>query len=64
MKRLPKYIALPAILAIYFVIMAAYGIASNNGHLPDDFLLITIVEALVLVVLFFLLKRQHESRNS
>lgn len=63
MKRIPKYIALPAILAIYFAIMAAYGIASNNGHLPDDFFLIVVVEILVLVVLFFLLKHQHESRN-
>lgn len=60
MKRWPKYIVLPVALLIYFVAMAIYGIRMNNGELPDRFGLIVTIELVVLVALFWLLKRRSD----
>ena len=62
MKRPPKYIALPVALLIYFVAMTVYGIIHNGNRLPDDFWTILAVELLVLVLLFFVLKKKHDRK--
>lgn len=58
MKRWPKYKTLPLALLIYFAAMAAYSIYHNHGQLPDHFALIVAVELVVLLALYFLLKRK------
>lgn len=58
MKRWPKYIVLPVALLINFVVMAVYSIRMNNGALPDRFGLIVAIELVVLVALFWLLRKR------
>lgn len=63
MKRWPKYIVLPVALLIYFIVMAVYGIRMNNGALPERFGLIVTIELVVLVALFWQLKKRDKGRG-
>lgn len=58
MKKWPKYIVLPVALFLYFITMAVYGIKQNDWRLPEDFWTIVIIETVVLVALFFVLKKR------
>ena len=59
MKRWPKYKTMPVALLIYFVAMAVFSIYHNNWQLPDRFLLIIVVELVVIIALYFLLKKRY-----
>lgn len=63
MKKWPKYRVLPIALFVYFVAMAVYGIVHHGGRLPDDFFLICGIEVVILVILFFVLRKKHERMN-
>ena len=58
----PKYKTMPIALLIYFVAMAVYGIVHNGGKLPPDFWLISCIELVILVALFFLLRYQYKRK--
>ena len=60
MNRWPKYIVLPAALLIYMVAMLVFGIYRNGGHLPHNFWMSLIVELLVVLALFYLLKKRYD----
>lgn len=53
---------MPIALLIYFVAMAIYGIVHNDGKLPQDFWLISCIEIVILVALFFLLRYQYKRK--
>lgn len=63
MKKYPKYIVMPTAMALYFVVMAIYGIYRNNGNLPDDFALICGVELVIILSLFFSLRYLDKKRR-
>lgn len=63
MKRWPKHIVLPIALAAYFLAMAVFSIYHKGGQLPDNFLVIVLVEALVIVALYFLLKKRRDMKG-
>lgn len=63
MKKYPKYIVMPTAMAIYFVVMAIYGIYRNHGNLPDDFALICGVELVIILSLFFSLRYLDKKRR-
>ena len=63
MRKLPKYIVMPLVLAIFFIAVLLLSIKQNHGHLPDDFVLIAVVEAIILISLFFVLRYLHQKRN-
>lgn len=57
MKRMPKYIVIPALLLIYFVAVAAWSIWKRGGVLPENFVVTVAVELAIVVAVFFLLRR-------
>lgn len=63
MKKYPKYIVMPTAMALYFVVMAIYGIYRNNGNLPDDFALICGIEVIIILSLFFSLRYLDKKRR-
>ena len=60
MKKWPKYKVMPLALLIYFVAMAVYSIVHSGGHLPQNFYQICGIEVVILVALYWLLKKKHE----
>lgn len=63
MKRWPKHIVLPVALALYFVAMAVFGVYRNGWQLPDNFLVVVLVETAVIVLLYFLLKKRRDMKG-
>lgn len=63
MKKYPKYIVMPVALLLYFLAMAVYGYKNNGNKLPDNFAVIVLVEALILVILFLVMRYQHRNRS-
>ena len=61
MKKWPKYKTLPLALLLYFVVMAALGIKQNHGILPNNFWISVVVELLVIVALYWLLKKKSKA---
>lgn len=63
MSRPPKYIALPVALAIFFVVILVFSIKQRGGMLPDNFAITVVVEIIILIALFLLLRYKHKKRN-
>ena len=63
MRKFPKYIVMPLVLAIFFIAVLLLSIKQNHGHLPDDFALIASIEAVILIALFFVLRYLHSKRR-
>jgi len=59
MGRIPKYIIVPALLLIYFVVVAVWSIKQRNGELPDNFALTVIVELILVGAVFFFMRKRY-----
>ncbi len=64
MKKYPKYIVLPSIMLVYFIVMTVFMTKQNGWNLPDDFWKICGMEVVVIVALFFSLRYLHKKRGS
>lgn len=64
MKKYPKYIILPSIMLIYFIVMTIFMTKENGWKLPEDFWKICSMEVVIIVALFFSLRYLHKRRNS
>ena len=64
MKKYPKYIILPSIMLIYFIVMTIFMTRENGWKLPEDFWKIFSMEVVIIVALFFSLRYLHKRRNS
>jgi len=62
-SKYPKYILLPGALALYFVVLAYMQYKDNGYHLRDDFAQGVIIEVLILVSLFVILRYQHKKQE-
>lgn len=63
MKKYPKYIVLPTIMTIYFIVMTIYTMKHNGWKLQDDFWQICGMEVVIIVALFFSLRYLHKRRQ-
>lgn len=64
MKKYPKYIVLPSIMLVYFIVMTVFMTKQNGWNLPDDFWKICGMEVVIIVALFFSLRYLHKKRGS
>lgn len=64
MKKYPKYIVLPSIMTIYFIVMTIYTMKLNGWKLQDDFWKICGMEVVIIVALFFSLRYLHRRREN
>lgn len=63
MKKYPKYIVLPAVMLIYFIVMTIYTLQINDWKPQEDFMLICGAEVVIIVALFFSLRYLHKKRE-
>jgi phosphatidylglycerophosphate synthase len=61
--RWPKYKTLPLALAIYLLIMSVYGWRTLYPVNPTQYWLAIAAEVVIIVVLYFLLKYQHDRKK-
>lgn len=59
-----KYIVIPVALLCYTAAMSCYSIYHNEGRLPKDFFLVLVIELLITLALFFLLRLRERRRKS
>jgi len=63
-RGLKKYILLPAVLAIYTVVMAVYGWERyKRDDMLGEYFAIIGVESVIIVALFFLLRHRERLRD-